>query len=128
LKKEASELPIGKLAARNWNFEKAGARVFGFAFVISITAQKCELFLAPPVFPLRSLAGLSVSVSCLMFPTPVVARKRGPLGCTTHRRVAPQFWCVPTPEWGLGATYALQARQAIAALRKREPAVEIEIR
>ena len=31
-------------------------------------------------------------------------------------------------EPGPGQTYALQARQAIAALRKREPAVEIEIR
>jgi len=27
-----------------------------------------------------------------------------------------------------GRTYALQARQAIAALRKQEPAVELEIR
>ena len=31
-------------------------------------------------------------------------------------------------EPGPGQTYALQARQAIATLRKREPAVEIEIR
>jgi len=31
-------------------------------------------------------------------------------------------------EPGPGQTYALQARQAIAALRRREPAVEIEIR
>jgi len=31
-------------------------------------------------------------------------------------------------ELGLGQTYALQARKAIAALREREPSVEIEIR
>ena len=31
-------------------------------------------------------------------------------------------------ESGPGQTYAIQARQAIAALRRQEPAVEIEIR